>query len=497
MFKLKPGYLYIASFIYGLATCAFFLTTSKLTIYFLKNASIQKTVIGFCMVISIFLGYLIARQLKESIKRGDRLNFYLKLSMIPLLTLTPLFIYWIVPYTFYLSSIVYVLASVFGLIQGTLLGLLFERKTLVRNTSFFFILGIAMAAWLFSFLSINRFVDLVAIIACVEVFFMIMASGCKKIDVSSNLLIVIGISLVGRFYFEPIVFYDRQSLYDEKVILSEPTNHYWVTLTQWYNDHWMYLNNNLQLSTIDDWLYYEPMVHPAMHLAKEPKNILILGGETGCALREVLKYDFVESVTLIEIDSELRRLASDNLILQEMNQRSFQDGRVNVISRDPIGFLEKDSSVYDVVIIDAPDPANIQMNVFYSLELYQLILARLNDSGVLVTQAGSPYFATKAFRVIEKTMAAAGFSTEAMHNQVLSLGEWGWIIGSPSLNEEQLEIQLKRLHFDKIETKWINNESMQLLTSFGKDLIPVDSISVNSLSDPILHHLYVKGNWPD
>ena len=53
----------------------------------------------------------------------------------------------------------------------------------------------------------------------------------------------------------------------------------------------------------------------------------------------------------------------------------------------------------------------------------------LRPNGVIVTQAGSPYYATKAFYCIEKTMQSAGFNTIPLRNQVLTLGEWGWVMG--------------------------------------------------------------------
>ena len=61
-------------------------------------------------------------------------------------------------------------------------------------------------------------------------------------------------------------------------------------MTQWGDEYWLYINGNQQLSTVDEAMYHEPLVHPAMQLYPNPRSVLILGGGDGCAAREVLKY---------------------------------------------------------------------------------------------------------------------------------------------------------------------------------------------------------------
>ena len=114
---------------------------------------------------------------------------------------------------------------------------------------------------------------------------------------------------------------------------------------------------------------------------------------------------------------------------------------------------------------------------------------------MIITQAGSPYFATKAYECIDKTIADSGFTTAKLHNQVISMGEWGWILGSKqNISKKTLKTRLQSLNFDN--TNWINKEAMQLITSFGKDFYKTkDSIEVNRVHNPILYKYYLKGNW--
>ena len=85
-----------------------------------------------------------------------------------------------------------------------------------------------------------------------------------------------------------------------------------------------------------------------------------------------------------------------------------------------------------------------------------------------------------------------------MHNQVISMGEWGWIIGAKENNitQELLKKRIQSLHFKNVKTEWINNEAMQLITSFGKEtILNPEDIDINKIHNPVLYQYYLKGNW--
>lgn len=95
-------------------------------------------------------------------------------------------------------------------------------------------------------------------------------------------------------------------------------------------------------------------------------------------------------------------------------------------------------------------------------------------------------------------MQSAGFNTVNLHNQVLSMGEWGWILGTKNkaVSSKQLKEKLQNIEFKNVNTKWINKEAMQLITSFGKDFFKInDSIEVNKVHNPVLYQYYLDGNW--
>jgi spermidine synthase len=318
-----------------------------------------------------------------------------------------------------------------------------------------------------------------------------------KTRLSISNLAVLVLLITGLLSANTIVAHGEEMRYKDKVIFAKQTKYQKLVITQSHSDYWLFINGNQQLSTVDEIMYHEPLVHPLMKLYPNPTDILILGGGDGCAVREVLKYDQVKTITMVDLDPDMTRLAAEHPVLSEINQHALDNAKVTVINQDGYTYLENENRFYDIVIIDLPDPKTIELGRLYSYEFYKLCHKVMRPNGLIITQAGSPYFAARAFKCIDKTMAEAGFSTVPLHNQVVTLGEWGWISGAKSLSKDQFRSALKGLNFEGIPTKWINHEAMMLMTSFGKDftLNPEDSIEINTIHNPVLFQYYMHGEW--
>src|SRR5690606_3337916 len=81
-------------------------------------------------------------------------------------------------------------------------------------------------------------------------------------------------------------------------------------------------------------------------------------------------------------------------------------------------------------VVDLPDPDETATAKLYSVEFYALVRAVLADGARVVVQAGSPYFAPRAFWCIEKTITSAGFATHPYHVDVPSFGDWGFVLAA-------------------------------------------------------------------
>ena len=78
------------------------------------------------------------------------------------------------------------------------------------------------------------------------------------------------------------------------------------------------LDGKWQSCTGDEFLYHEPLVHPAMIAHGNPKRVLILGGGEGATAREVLRWKCVERAVMVDIDGEVVAACREHL--PEMHQ---------------------------------------------------------------------------------------------------------------------------------------------------------------------------------
>ena len=108
---------------------------------------------------------------------------------------------------------------------------------------------------------------------------------------------------------------------------------------------------------------------------------------------EVLAYPDVRAATLVELDPEMISLARHDRRLRTLNRGSMSDPRATIVAADAFSWLRKSRQLYDVIIIDMPDPDESATAKLYSVEFYALAKAHLAVGGRMVVQAGSPYFA--------------------------------------------------------------------------------------------------------
>ncbi len=507
---LKSNVLKIALFATGLAGIVAEYVLSTLATYFLGNAVIQWTLIVSIMLFSMGLGSRISKVFKDDLlKKFILIEFTLSFFS----AFSALIVYMTAAYTAYTGIIIYLLCIIIGLLIGMEIPLVIRLNSnyqiLKVNVSsvleqdyygslaggiFFAFVGLPILGLTYTPFILGSINFLVAVGLIAILWKEVSTKMKRQLSIASSS--IGAILLVGFFIAQPLILFGEQRRYQDKIIYSEQTQYQKIVLTQWKNDYWLYINNNQQLSTIDEEMYHEPLVHPIMNLHPNPTEVLVLGGGDGCAVRELLKYPDIQKITLVDLDPAMTELGKNHPVLSSLNKASLTNDKVEVQNEDGFIFIENTKSFYDVIIVDLPDPNTIDLNQLYTKEFYSLIHRKLRPQGLLITQAGSPYFATKAFLCIDKTMAAAGFNTQKIHNQIITLGEWGWVIGS-KIDSINLKEQLQSLQFDNIETRWVNQEAMFLMTSFGKNIYGNEmvDIEINSIHNPVLYRYYLKGNW--
>ncbi|MEU3922202.1 polyamine aminopropyltransferase [Streptomyces sp. NPDC029004] len=200
----------------------------------------------------------------------------------------------------------------------------------------------------------------------------------------------------------------RRAVYGDEVRVAVRTGVQEVVLTgSLSGPPDLFLDGRLRVSGRDEYRYHEALVHPAM--LGPHARVLILGGGDGLAAREVLRYRDVESVTVVELDPGVVRLARSDPALAALNGHALRDARVRVVVADAFTWLRVPRGTYDVVISDLPDPGITRSTKLYSQEFYGLAARVLTGGGRLVVHAGRPDSGPRTFWTVDATLRAAGF----------------------------------------------------------------------------------------
>ena len=294
--------------------------------------------------------------------------------------------------------------------------------------------------------------------------------------------------LLAVFIFsENILSFAEGKLYGENIIYTHSTQYQRIVLTHDKNDYRLYLNNNLQFSSQDEYRYHEALVHPAMASAKEVENVLVLGGGDGLAVREVLKYAQVKHVTLVDLDEGMTKLFRNNAVLTGFNGDALNNPKVKVINSDAYMWARETAEKFDVVIIDFPDPSNYSLGKLYSVNFYSTLQKILSPGAIVSVQTTSPYFAPKSFWCINKTIQEIMPKTDAYHVYVPSFGEWGFTIASndPGADFAAVNRATRPLRFYDYDYEKLND--------FPRDMKAKD-IEVNRLDNQVLVR-YFDEEW--
>lgn len=281
----------------------------------------------------------------------------------------------------------------------------------------------------------------------------------------------------------------EEGLYRDDVVLSKQTPYQKIVMTKHKDDLRLFLDGNLQFSSNDEYRYHEALVHVPMMYAKKHDRVLVLGGGDGLAVRELLKYNDIKEIVLVDIDKDMTDLCATDKQISKLNGNSLTNEKVKVINEDGYIYVRENQAKFDVIIIDFPDPNNESLNKLYTNVFYNYIKANLTEDGVMVCQSTSPYYAKKSFWCINKTIKSQFKNVIPYHLQVPSFGEWGFNVAFNTENERK-ELQ--------VETKYLNSENINSMFNFGKDeIIDINSIEENNMFKPTLITYYNEEvqNW--
>ncbi len=502
--KARPYILLTSVFIISVCALVYELLISTASSYFLGDSVKQFSLtIGFFMA-GMGVGSFLSRLVKTNVLQSF-IHIEIALGIFGGLSIPLLYLTVALSGNFFLVMISSIL--IIGILIGFEIPLLtrilsenFPLRFNLSNVLSLDYLGALFASLVFPFFLLptlgtfrtSLFFGIINIITGAFTFYFFreeLKSFKKAVFIAYTLLFGLIISLI-LIYSDSLLKIWNDKVFNHPVVYSEQTKYQSIVLTAQNKIFNLYLNGHLQFSSLDEYRYHESLtVLPMTLLATDQKKqVLILGGGDGLVARELLKFDHVENITLVDIDPKITKLAKNHGILLELNKGSLNHQKVTIHHQDAFNFIRNNKKAYDLIIADLPDPSTVSLAKLYSRQFYRMINNQLAPGGIFVTQASNSMAAKKAFWCIKKTLEEAGFKfTYPYHLHIPSFGEWGFIMAAQHHFSP---------HIDKIpvNTRFLTPKIVNNLFNFPKDMLVQNSaLSSSSLDNPQVMTYYLDG----
>ncbi|MFW9820156.1 MAG: hypothetical protein ACFFE5_11155 [Candidatus Thorarchaeota archaeon] len=242
----------------------------------------------------------------------------------------------------------------------------------------------------------------------------------------------------------------------------------------------LFLDNEIQLAELDEFIYHELFCFPALFTHPNPKRILIIGGGDFFLAKQILKFPVIEQIDLIELDSYVIKFCLKHF--KHLLGTIHKHPKINIKIQDGYQFIKQTANLYDMIFIDLPDD---KKNCKFASEenFYADIKRILKPNGILSAQTGngdSFYYSerTKKIRKILSDMNPKSFieyyklfnrtfKYSFQYRQFIPsyFGQWSFTLGSDSINFRSVNKTQIRGHYDKI-----NNNTLYYSPEYHQSL---------------------------
>ena len=152
------------------------------------------------------------------------------------------------------------------------------------------------------------------------------------------------------------------------------------------------LDGYMMLTEKDEFIYHEMIVHVPMAVHPNVKKVLVIGAGDGGVIRELCRYETIETIDMVEIDELVVEVSKKYL---PTTACCFDDPRLNIFYQDGLRFVRTKENEYDLIIVDSTDPFGPGEGLF-TKEFYGNCFKALNETGIMVNQHESPFYQTDA-----------------------------------------------------------------------------------------------------
>lgn len=215
------------------------------------------------------------------------------------------------------------------------------------------------------------------------------------------------------------------------------------------------LDGYMMLTEKDEFIYHEMMVHVPMAVHPSVRRVLVIGAGDGGVLRELIKYDYIEKIDIVEIDSEVIEVCKKYL---PFTACGFDDKRVNVVCQNGLKFIREPKDEYDLILVDSTDPFGPGEGLF-TKEFYGNCYKALKEDGILINQHESPFYKEDAAAVtyIHKRIVESFEVARVYQAHIPTYPSGHWLFGFASKKYHPVkDLRAKEWKALNIKTKYYN-----------------------------------------
>jgi len=136
-----------------------------------------------------------------------------------------------------------------------------------------------------------------------------------------------------------------------KPIYKKKSKYQLIELYQKNDKFALFLNKEIQCMSNEYYISHYLQCYLTVSKYK-PKKVLILGGGDLLCAYMVLKFPFVEKVTMVEIDKEMINMVKNNKIMMNITNNVIYNPKLEIRYQDAFKYVMKTNEKYDMIIED-------------------------------------------------------------------------------------------------------------------------------------------------
>ncbi len=120
----------------------------------------------------------------------------------------------------------------------------------------------------------------------------------------------------------------------------------------------------------------EEAVQYPLLLHNRPEDVLLIGGGISGGIEQILKHRSIKKLVCLEFDPKVIEIGEKYI------NPAMSDNRLSIIPGDGRFYIKNSEEKFDCIIINLPDPINVQLNRYYTKEFFREVRKRLKSGGL-------------------------------------------------------------------------------------------------------------------